>query len=333
MKNTKFLWYFILFAFLFTTACDKDDDEPAPTTPVNESQVLANYLQSTSCPYGKDYVSTDMPSLLTADLLHNDIVAGTPITMIDVRSADDFALGHIEGAVNVASGEVLNYVQDQGLAMDAKIIVICYTGQTASWATSLLRFDGYTMAFALKWGMSSWNTVFSAKWADNCQNTYATLFENDSVPKAAEGSMPTLNTGQTTGQAILEAQLTNVFAEGFGAAKITNTMVFADPDNYYIVNYWAWTDYAYYGHVPGGMQYTPKTSMSTTTDLTTLPTDKTIVVYCWTGQTSAFLTSYLRLLGYDAKSLLFGANGMIYNELEAHKFSDAVVMDYDYVTD
>jgi rhodanese-related sulfurtransferase len=62
------------------------------------------------------------------------------------------------------------------------------------------------------------------------------------------------------------------------------------------------------------MQYTPKERIKTTVVLNTLPTDKTIVVYFWTGQTSAFLTAYLWLLGYDVKSLLFGANGMIYAE-------------------
>jgi hypothetical protein len=39
------------------------------------------------------------------------------------------------------------------------------------------------------------------------------------------------------------------------------------------------------------------------------------VVYCYTGQTSAFTAAYLRILGYNAKSLLFGTNGMIYNEM------------------
>ena len=124
-----------------------------------------------------------------------------------------------------------------------------------------------------------------------------------------------------------------MLAEGFAEAKVTNSEVFANLNNYYIVNYWAATDYDHYGHVPGAMQYTPKTSMEYNIDLTTLPTDKTIVVYCWTGQTSAFLAAYLRILGYNAKSLLFGANGMIYDELESHQWSDSEIKEYDYVTE
>ncbi len=331
MKNTKFLWYFILFAFLFTTACSKDDEETPAPTPVNESQVLATFLESTNSPLGKDYVNTDLPSIILAEAVHNDIVAGTEIFMLDIRSGDDFGLGHIDGAVNVASGEVLNYVKTEGLAMDAKIVVICYTGQTASWATSILRINGYSNAFVMKWGMSSWNSFFAPKWQNSVSNMYATQFEDAAVAKGAAGNMPTLSTGKTTGQEILDVRTADVFTEGFGAAKITNADVFANPGNYYVVNYWAEADYTYYGHVPGAMQYTPKASMSTTIDLKTLPTDKTIVVYCWTGQTSAFLTAYLRLLGYDAKSLLFGTNGMIYDDLESHKWSDSEIKEYDYV--
>lgn len=329
MKNTKFLWYFIAFSILFFTACSDDDDETA-SDPINESEVLASFLESTSAPYGKDYVNTDMPSITSAEAVHNDIVAGTEMTMIDIRSDVDFALGHIDGAVNVASGEVLNHLETAGTAMDAKIIIICYTGQTAGWVTSLLRIYGYKNAFSMKWGMCSWNADFAAKWQSNISNMYSTQFEGDNVAKGEAGSMPTLSTGGTTGQAILDIRIDDIFAEGFGAAKISNTEVFADPETYYIVNYWAETDYTHYGHVPGAMQYTPKMSISTTADLTTLPKDKTIVVYCWTGQTSAYLTAYLRLLGYDARSLLFGANGMIYDDLESHKWSDDAIMGYDY---
>ncbi|MEZ5082385.1 MAG: rhodanese-like domain-containing protein [Bacteroidales bacterium] len=330
MKNTKFLWYFILFALMFTTSCSKDDeDTPAPT--INESEVLATFLESTNSPLGKDYVNSDMPSIISAEAVHNDIVAGTEIYMIDIRSDVDFALGHIENAENVAAGSVMTYLETEGIAKTAKIVIICYTGQTAGWVTSLLRISGYSNAFSMSWGMSSWNPFFSGKWSSNVSNMYATQFEDAAVAKGPAGNMPTLSTGKTTGQEIFDARLAAVFTEGFNEAKITNAAVFDNPANFYVINYWAEADYTQYGHVPGAMQYTPKESIKTTVDLKTLPTDKTIVVYCWTGQTSAYLTAYLRLLGYNAKSLLFGANGMIYDELAGHKWSDANIMEYDYV--
>jgi rhodanese-related sulfurtransferase len=84
------------------------------------------------------------------------------------------------------------------------------------------------------------------------------------------------------------------------------------------------------------MQYTPKESLKLAADLKTLPTNKTIVVYCYTGQTSSHLAAYLRLLGYDAKTLMFGTNGMIYDNMVAtggmSVFKSSEIMGYDFVT-
>jgi len=68
-------------------------------------------------------------------------------------------------------------------------------------------------------------------------------------------------------------------------------------------------------------------------DLKTLATDKKVAVYCYTGQTSAYMTAYLRILGYDAKSILFGTNGMIYDkciEKEMTVWNEAQKHDYEY---
>ncbi|MCB2207912.1 MAG: rhodanese-like domain-containing protein [Bacteroidetes bacterium] len=329
MKTLKLLLYSLLIGSLLITSCNKDDDDE---TPINESQVLVEYLESPSSPLGKDYVNSDMPSLISAEAVHTDLIAGTDIYIMDIRSDVDFTAGHIEGAVNVAAGAVLDHVKAEGLTMDDKIVIVCYTGQTAGWATSVLRLYGYKEAYSMTFGMCSWHSDFASKWQSNISNIYSTQFEDDNVAKAAKGDMPTLSTGKTTGQEIFEVRVSEVLTEGFGAAKVSNTEVFTNIDNYYVVNYWAEADYTQYGHVPGAMQYTPKQAIAYNVDLTTLPTDKTVVVYCWTGQTSAFLTAYLRILGYDAKSLLFGANGMIYDDLESHKWTDAAIKEYDYVT-
>ena len=46
--------------------------------------------------------------------------------------------------------------------------------------------------------------------------------------------------------------------------------------------------------------------------MTNLDPSKKIVTYCYTGQTSAVITAYLRVLGYEAYSLKFGLN-KLYN--------------------
>jgi rhodanese-related sulfurtransferase len=54
------------------------------------------------------------------------------------------------------------------------------------------------------------------------------------------------------------------------------------------------------------------------------------VVYCYTGQNSANLAAYLRLVGYDAKSLKFGTNGMIYDQMTKAQWVDTEIKGYDY---
>jgi rhodanese-related sulfurtransferase len=332
MKYTKFLWYFMVFALLFATSCkDDEDDDPQPT--INESEVLATYLESTDSPLGKDFVNTDMPTIMPASEVKTLNTTGQ-VYIIDIRSADDFNLGHIENAVNVTLANVLTHIDGVDLSGYTKVAIVCYTGQTAGFAASILRLMGYDKVFSMKWGMCSWHEDFAGKWNTNIGNAYLSQFTADATAKGAAGNMPTLSTGKTTGQEILEARVAAVLSEGFTPASISNAVLFGPLSSYYIVNYWPADQYADPGHVPGAVQYTPKETMKLAADLKTLPTDKPVVVYCYSGQTSAFLAAYLRLLGYDAKSLLFGANGMIYDKMVEKGmtvFNADQIMGYDYV--
>jgi rhodanese-related sulfurtransferase len=121
--------------------------------------------------------------------------------------------------------------------------------------------------------------------------------------------------------------------EGFTPATVTNQTVFGNLTGYYIVNYWPADQYADPGHIPGAIQYTPKASMKLDADLKTLPADKNIAVYCYTGQTSAFLAAYLRLLGYNAQTILYGTNAMIYDKMVEKNmttWSESQIMGYQY---
>ena len=329
MTMQKFRIYFlsILFTAFLVTGCEKEEET------VIEAEVLVEYLESTDSPLMKDYVNTDMPSIIgAADVKTLNTVGGAYI--IDIRSAEDFGNGAIPNAHNVALGDILTHVESNDLTSYEKIIVVCYSGQSASFATAILRLMGYDNAFSMKWGMCSWHADYSGGWTNAVAagNTYATQFTSDATAKGEEGSLPVLSTGFTTGQDILEARVETVLSEGYTPAKISNTEVFANLNNYYIVNYWSEAHYTDPGHIPGATQYTPKESIKLDVDLKTLPTDKPVVVYCYTGQTSSFMAAYLRILGYDAKSLAYGANGMIYDIMVSAgltTYSEAQIMGYD----
>jgi len=335
MSKIKFFLLGLLFLGVLFTSCKKDEES------VNEAQVLVEYLESPNSPAMKDFVNTDMPTIMAATEVQT-LNATNQVYIIDIRAVADFNAGHIKNAHNVAVGDILNHIKGVNLEPYTKVAIVCYTGQTAGFAAAILRLMGYNKVFSMKWGMCAWHADFAGKWntAVSNGNSYASQFVATDSPKAAMGSLPELNTGKTTGQEILEARVAAVLAEGFTPASVTNATVFGALNSYYIVNYWPAAQYADPGHIPGAIQYTPKETMKLAADLTTLPTDKTIAVYCYTGQTSAFLAAYLRLLGYDAKSILFGTNGMIYDKMGEYntnhpdtkmsQFKATEIMGYDY---
>jgi len=320
----------LLLLSLFIVSCEKKEE----ADPINESEVLATYLESADSPLHKDYVNTDLPSIMAASEVKT-LNETNQVYIIDVRSSADFATGHIKNAHNVAVADILTHIKGVNLTSYTKVAVVCYTGQTAGFAASLLRLMGYDKVFSMKWGMCSWNSFFASKWtsAIGSGNAYQSQFTATAANKNTAGELPVLSTGKTTGQEILEARVNALLTEGFTPASVNTSTLFGNLTGYYIVNYWTAAQYADPGHVPGAVQYTPKESIKLATDLKTLPTDKPIAVYCFTGQTSAFLTAYLRLLGYDAKSVLYGANSMIYDVMVTKNmsvFKASEIMGYTY---
>ena len=328
MKISRLLLLSILFVALFMTACEEDDKK------VNEAKVLVEYLESVGSPNMGDYASSlDMPSIIPAPDVYSLNATGD-IYVIDIRTSTAYDAGHIPNAVNVSLANLLAHVEGINMGDYQKVAIVCVTGQTAGYATMLLRLMGYNKVYSMKWGMCSWHSDFSTNWETTIANgnSRAAEFVTTPAAKGAAGSLPELHTGKKTGQEILEARVNELFTLGYNDAKIDNGTVFSSLSSYYIVNYWSETHYNI-GHIPGAIQYSPRASMKLAADLTTLPTDKPIVVYCYTGQTSSFMAAYLRLLGYNAKSLLYGTNAMIYDIMTTNEmttFKESYIMDYTY---
>ena len=244
--------------------------------------------------------------------------------IIDIRKPEDFDAGHIAGALNSSLANIIDDVKAN--EPTKKILVTCYTGQNAAHAVVALRMSGYADAQVLKFGMSSWNTDFAQKWNDNIgdvaiDNPNWVTTETNPVQ---DFNPPEIISEKTTGEEILAEQIL-LLTEFKG---VTNTDVFESLDNYFINNFWAEEDVSHYGHIEGAYRLKPLTIANG--EYLNLDPDKTIVTYCWTGQTSSMVTAYLRILGYNAISLKFGANGMIHSKLESHKWKTEMPGEFDY---
>ena len=322
----KFLSLSLIVVLLFLFGCKSSTE--TKEEPINEFNVLIEHLEGE----GGDYLNTLAPNIIDAPTLQGDLAS---YEIIDIRSAADYNAGHIEGAENTTLGNIVTYVLENFTKTD-QIVVACYSGQSAGHAVLALNLLGYN-AKSLKFGMSSWNSSLSGSWDNNVNSDYASHFTTDgtTIPDM-DRAYPTLSTGKTTAEEILMARIETMLEGGFKGINASD--VLAAKDDYYIVNYFSQDDYEGNGacppgHIQGAYQYTPKASLKTDALLKSLPTDQTIVVYCWTGQTSSQVAAYLNILGYTATSLKFGVNGMIYYQLTGSKWTDAAKNDFDLVTE
>lgn len=319
--KTSTLLYLLIAAAFFAVGCNEEESSvvtPVPTA-INESAELAKYVESNN-----DYLYTASSFVLSASSYRTEVVADpAKIYTIDIRSAADYASKHLKGAVNVPMANLYTHVKGLTIANYKYVVVACYSGQTASYGVSLVRsmlpISEANKVVALKWGMSSIDSSFATSyWLSKTSNARASQFVTADAPvKPVKGELPTLSTGLTTGKAILESRAAKLLTDGFNIT-ISEATLYTNLSNYFIVNYWPNAAYKDPGHIDGAYNYEPTAKPFKLDSLVkTLPTNKTIVLYCYTGQTSAYVGAYLKMLGYDVKSLSYGANSMIFDKMKA----------------
>lgn len=278
--------------------------------------------------------------LLTSYLLENNLDINTVMTgayalasevagnegdyyILDIRPAADYDLGHLTGAVRV---ELVNIVTAAANSGGKPILIVCHTGQVAGHALVALRLSGFSTAKVLKFGMSSWNAVFDL-WTANTGNIAVghANWTNTAAAANEDYDYPDLNVSGTTGEEILAERVADMLAGGFKGVLAPD--VLANPGNYFINNFWLEADMTTYGHFAGAYRIKPLTIAGD--EISNLDPSETIVTYCWTGQDASQVTAYLTILGYDAKSMKYGVNALIYDNLTAGKWTGPGSYTYD----
>lgn len=116
-----------------------------------ESEIIRTALDN--------YLSSDKAPTISAealfDILNDGDESNDPI-ILSVRKPEDYATGHIPGAINIPWTELGKAENLAKLPPDKQIVVYCYTGHTGQVATTLLSALGYD-ATNLKFGMMGWS--------------------------------------------------------------------------------------------------------------------------------------------------------------------------------
>ena len=313
--------FFILFASLLSISvmsCRSSGNEnkaadtaqaPAPVIG-QETSLLLKDLEENG-----DYVNSQyFPSLIKASVVFEELDKNNLI--IDLRSPESFRKGHIRGAVSKNFSEIPEFFETGIRPFEYdRIIMVCDDGQISSYTTALLRMMGYGNVLALRWGMGGWNSSYAQEgWMKSVSGKYEGSLETVTTEAPEPAGMPELKTGMAAGKEISDARFSKLFEEGTEEISVTADEVFTDPGKYFVINLERKDKYDD-GHIPGAVRYKPESTLGFPEMMATIPSDKTVVVYCGTGHNSAFATAFLRLFGYDARTLRFGNNSFMYDKM------------------
>lgn len=91
-----------------------------------------------------------------------DVLAQSGITVIDVRSAGEYASGHLPDAINldIEGGSFDQQIAD--LPKDDPYFVYCQSGNRSGVATDELAAAGFTKVYDLQGGIADWQSAGGA---------------------------------------------------------------------------------------------------------------------------------------------------------------------------
>ena len=90
---------------------------------------------------------------VSAAELREAVAAGRTLQLIDVRSRDEYAAGHLDGAINLPVGEIATRAWE--LQRDATTAVMCEGGYRSTLAASLLQREGFSRLANVTGGMAA----------------------------------------------------------------------------------------------------------------------------------------------------------------------------------
>jgi len=255
-----------------------------------------------------DKYFTDSPSpVISAPVLNAALQAkDTSYQIVDVRAASDYARGHIDGAINIPFTTIADDANVAKLDPTKTIVTVCYTGETASMTNMVWSMMGYRVT-TLMYGMTGWSTdkdvvgmdIPTGKAAGYATTTRPTKSHRTFRAPKLKGKYADLASA-------VKGQAKAYFARGLSpiitASDVHKIVATHNTRHYQIVSVRQKADYAT-GHINGAINIVWTNIADQTRKL---DPKKTIVVYCYTGNTGAQASMFLSLMGYKTYNMMSG---------------------------
>jgi rhodanese-related sulfurtransferase len=346
----KIVVYLITLLILSLNGCLKDTVVMPYTIELNNTEDLLIYLESKG-----DYInSPEMPSIIEAEEVYSNL---NNYLVIDIRHKEEFITGHIPGSVNLLPEEIIPYLSGNNNFAFQKIVLVSSTGQAAAYYTCLLRLYGVNNSYSMNFGMAYWHRDFADIWIDASKDDWETIngFELFMYPKKDISGLPriTFNIQGSIEEKLkdrVQGLMKDIFEEfafpnSSNSISVDNSILWNNIDSAFIACFAIEPFYASkvdgIGHPPNSVHYRPppiSPDLRSSSYLQTLPPNERIVLYSYSGQLSAFAAAYLRLLGYNVKTISFGMHSVYYSvmlrieEFAPYVFKESNIMNYPYET-
>ncbi|RMD94015.1 MAG: rhodanese-like domain-containing protein [Calditrichaeota bacterium] len=307
VKSSNWTWVLaaLISVGLLTFGCGKESKSPvAPQK--TEFEILQ--------PAADAYTGSTQPPVVSAQTVFDNINDGNPANdyfILSVRKPEDYAKGHIPGAINIFWRDIGKAENIAKLPKDKKIAVYCYTGHTGAVATTLLNVMGYE-AYDIKWGIMAWTKdqtarVQNAFSEDVDAHDFTVETKINTVTKTYDLPNPDY-TASTDETEILQAACDYVathMTPVTTAQALFDNLNDGNPANDPIIVSVRKPEHYALGHIPGAINIYWR-DIAKEENLKKLDPSKDIVVYCYTGHTGEISATVLNMLGYKATNLKFG---------------------------
>lgn len=115
---------------------------------------LVSFLLLTVLSFSLSANVTTMPQ----QTLLNKIASNTPLLILDVRTPEEFAAGHVPNAINIPHTEIKQQTSliAQAQSEGKQIVVYCRSGRRAGYVESVLQSSGIQSLHHLEGDMNAW---------------------------------------------------------------------------------------------------------------------------------------------------------------------------------
>jgi rhodanese-related sulfurtransferase len=296
----------VTFHWLIPSAIAGDADSPPAKLQVAAAKnlVLDELLRASS-----KYFS-GFP-FMRAEEVYEKIVKGRDDSffLVSVQTPDEYAKGHVPGAVNIPLQELADTKSLAQLPRNKKIVFTCEDGHRSMAAAMFLGQLGYETS-VVSMGLSYWNGA-GANIASPYPGSAGYPVSTVAVVSPARYELPIIANNSHNGQeaiidrtrAVLSTRR-NLFVQ---RSEVYDKAVKGGDKSYMLVSLQRPEDYAK-GHVPGAINI-PYSDIAKEDNLRKLPSDKKIVLICYVGHWAGSAALFLNQLGYEAYDMRFGTLG------------------------